>query len=76
MFSEVGAILVSFGAIICIGAILKFTLDILELQMKSKKKVLDVLNGSFLSSLVGGDNILFNFFRGGNLKKKVWKTLI
>ena len=31
-------------------------LDILELQMKSKKKVLGVLNGSFFSSLVGEVN--------------------
>ena len=47
MFSEVGAILVSFGAIICIGAILKFTLDILEFQITSKKKVLGIFISNF-----------------------------
>ena len=37
--------------------IMKLTLDIFELQIKSKKikkMVVDVLNGSFLSSLVEG----------------------
>ena len=54
--APLGAILVSLGAIISKGAkggdfkILKLTLEIFELQMKSKKKVLGVLNGS----LVGG----------------------
>ena len=38
--------------------------------MKSKKKVLGVLNWSFLSSLVGGSNSLFKFFKKGDLKKK------
>ena len=44
--------------------IVKLTLAILELQMKCKKKVLGVLNGSFL---VDGGNNLFNFFKRGNL---------
>ena len=58
--------------------ILILILDILELQLKKKikKKVLKVLNGSFMSSHVGGGNSLFNFFKGGNLKKKVWETLL
>ena len=56
--------------------ILILILDILELQLKKKikKKVLSVLNGSFMSSHVGGGNSLFNFFKRGNLKR-VWETL-
>ena len=38
--------------------------------MKSKKKVLGVLNGS----LVGAGNNLFYFFKGSSLKKKAWET--
>ena len=45
---------------------LKLILDILEMQ----KKVLGVLNGSFLSSLFGRGNNLFNCLKGCNLKKK------
>ena len=37
-----------------LSVILKLTLDILELKIKSKKKVLGFLNGSFLSSLLEG----------------------
>ena len=36
--------------------------------MKSKKILLGVLNGSFLSSFVGGGKSLFNFF--GQFEKK------
>ena len=66
--AEGGGRFLNFGS----RKILKLTLDILVLQMKSKKKVLGALNGS----LVGGGNSLFNFFKGGNLKKKVWETLV
>ena len=48
--------------------ILKLTLDILELQMKSKKKVLGL---QFLSSLVGGGNSLFYFVKRGKLKNSL-----
>ena len=63
-----GSIVVSWAEIISKGAIggdfkiVKLTLDILELQMKSKKKGFGVVNisfGSFLCSLVGGGNSLF-----------------
>ena len=50
--------------------VLKLTLSIQELMIKSKKKVLGVFNGSFLSSLVGGGHGFFNFFKRGLLKKK------
>ena len=43
-------------------------------RWRTKKKVWGVLNGSFLSSFVEGGNNLFNFFKGGNLRKKVWGT--
>ena len=49
--------------------ILKLTLDILELLIKSKK-----MSGK--NNFVGGGNILFSFFKGGNLKKKVWGTMV
>ena len=51
--------------------ILKLTLDVIELQTKSKKRSKVFLNGSFLSSLVGGGNSLFNIFKGGHLKKSL-----
>ena len=38
--------------------------------MKSKKKVLGALNGSFLSNLVEGGHRFFNFTKRGHLKKK------
>ena len=68
-----GAILVSWGAIIGKGAkgrgaILKLILDILELQMKTKKKLL----GKKLSCLREQKPILF--FIGGNLKKKGYEN--
>ena len=34
-----------------------------------KKKVLGAFNGRFLSNLVEGYHILFNFFKGGYLEK-------
>ena len=49
---------------------MKLTLDVLELKMKSKKKVLGCFNGSFLRNLVGGGHSFFIFFKGGLLKKK------
>ena len=56
--------------------ILKLILDILKLQMKGKiKKVLSVLNGSFLSSLVEEENTLFDFLKG-HFEKKNWENLI
>ena len=56
------------------GLNLKLTLDILELIMKRKKKVLGVFNGSFISNPVGGGYRFFNFLKGGLLKKN-WETL-
>ena len=41
-----------------------------------EKKVLGLLSGYFLSSLVRAGNSLFNFCKGGNLKNKVWETLL
>ena len=49
--------------------VLKLTLDILELLIKSKKKVLVGFNGSVLSNLVEGGYRFFNFSKGGHLKK-------
>ena len=51
--------------------ILKLTLDILELLMKSKKNLRCFLNGSFLSSFVGGGHSFFNFIKGDNWKKSL-----
>ena len=51
---------------------MKLTLDILELQMKSKKK--SVLKGVSNGRHVVGGNSLFNFFKGAIKKKK--ETLI
>ena len=34
------------------------------------------LNGSFLSSLVGGSIAFLIFIKGGNIKKKLWENLI
>ena len=42
--------------------------------MKSKKKVLDVLNGSLLSNNARGDHSFFNFSKG--VFRKVWETQI
>ena len=44
--------------------IFKFILDILEFHKKEKK------------NLVGGGNSLFNFFKGSNLRKNNWETLV
>ena len=49
-------------------------LTFMSCRWRTKKKVWGVLNGSFLSSFVEGGNNLFNFFKGGNLRKKVWGT--
>ena len=56
------------------GHNLILTLDILELLMKSKKKVLDAFNGSFLSNLV--DGVFFNFFKGCHLKKSLGNSAL
>ena len=50
--------------------VFKLALDILELMTKSKKKVLGIFNGSFLSNLVGGGH-LFNFFLRGPFEKSL-----
>ena len=42
-------------------------------EKKKKKKILGVLNGSFLSSLVGEGNSLLSLFERGNLKKQFGK---
>ena len=45
--------------------------------MKGKvKKVLSVLNGSFLSSLVEEENTLFDFLKGAFWKKKLGKPYL
>ena len=40
---------------------------------EQKKKVLGVSNGRFLRGVVGRGNSLFNFLKGGHLKKKFGK---
>jgi len=54
---------------------LKLTVDIVELMMKSKKKVLGRFYGSFLRNIIGGGHRFSNLFKGGHLKK-VWETLL
>ena len=48
---------------------------LLELQIPSKKNILDIFNNSFLSIVVGRDHsFLFSLKEAS--RKKVWETLI
>ena len=53
----------------------KLALDILELQMKSKKKVLGIAYGSLLLILLKGAMAFLNSLKGA-ICKKVWETLM
>ena len=78
--SQTGANLVSWGAIISKGTkggnfllnLYKILLIGNEKQIKAK----DLLNGRFLSNLVGGGNCLLKFLKRDNLKITFWETMI
>ena len=63
------------------GHNLKLTLDILKLQMKSKKKVIGVFignysfNGIILNKLIGGEGTASLISLNKDYLKKVWKFL-
>ena len=55
-------------------AVLKLTLDVVELMMISKNKKIKVWGGfygSFWVISVQGGGSFFNFFKGGQLKKSL-----
>ena len=54
---------------------MKLTLDNFELQMKSRKKVFGICNGSFLNSLDGRGHGFLISLKGAVLKK-VWEFLV
>ena len=57
--------------------VLKLTLDILEVLMKSKlKNVLGAFNGSFLTILLKGTKAFFISLKAAIWKKKVLETLV
>ena len=60
-------------SLVFLMVVLNLTLNILELMIKSKKRVLSAFNGSFLSILVKGVHRFFNL--RGFSKKKFWKPL-
>ena len=55
---------------------MKLTLDILELMVKRKKKVLGVCKGGFFRNLVVGDHSVFYYIKWEFIKKSLGNPVI